>query len=53
MSNSEVVQPFMAVYAFDSLICKLSNDSRPALPPMMPAQPYPLFVTWKITRNEQ
>jgi|ERR1712227_183477 len=50
MSN-EIVQPYMAVYAFDSLVNRLNNQNRPPVPQQMPQQPFPLFVTWKITSN--
>ena len=53
MENGKVVQPFMVCYAFDSLIHKLQRYQPPEIPHDMPRDPYPLFVTWKITKNDQ
>ena len=48
-----VVTRSMAVYAFDCLIAKLKGKNSPQVPADFPVQPYPLFVTWKVTSNEQ
>lgn len=53
MENDQVIQPYMVCYAFDSLVNKLSQYQRPETPAAMPREPYPLFVTWKITKNGQ
>ena len=44
---------FSIFWAFDSLVNRLNNQNRPPVPQQMPQQPFPLFVTWKITSNGQ
>lgn len=39
--------PDMVVFCFDVLIAALQNKGEPAVPPTIPNDKFPLFVTWK------
>ena len=47
-----ICKPEMCYYCFDVLYCHLYN-LQPPQPPNLTQDRYPLFVTWKIGRDER
>ena len=48
----DALQPKMCYFCFDVLYCKLHNLPPPPAPAFT-NDPFPLFVTWKIGRDER